>query len=294
MTSPMTELDQAVHDGRGPVERDGFWYLPRFITTVEADALIAYFGGLMPLWEKRYHGTEHGRPGAHERRLTRPVYWLGAWQFACLGYYEEPDHTRDRCLRAEPFPSVMRAILDRLAPRLRELEPGPISALAPRAHRGVPNTCLINYYGSERRNGQPVDLARLRMHRDREPGPVVMFCIGQPGLLEFIDHKQPDSRVLGVWTRHRSVTICSGPEYKDRLYHRISQVRHGQRPVMSCQLPNFHLRRISVSFRHVPERAILDLRDMDARAREHIAPYVHTLGRHVAHYRRQLDGVPSE
>ena len=92
-------------DGRRSIERSGFSYLPQFISASESDQLIAYFGGLMPLWEHRHHETHAQRGPGHDRRLTRPVYWLGAWQFACLGYYAEPDHRENRCVRAQAFPA---------------------------------------------------------------------------------------------------------------------------------------------------------------------------------------------
>lgn len=268
-------------DGRGPVERAGFSYLPRFITTDEADALIAYFGQLVPLWEQRHRNDEHGRDGEHTRRLTRPVYWLGAWQFACLGYYAEPHHREDRCLRAEAFPAVMQEILERLRPTL-----GAHDA----AHDDVPNSCLINYYGRQVGAGTPRDYARLRMHRDGEPGPVVMFSIGQPGLLEFVDPERSDSPELAVWTRHRSVTVLSGPEFKDRLYHRITEVRHGQQPSIDTRLENFEVRRVSVSFRHVPAELITDFDGLSVSSRGRVRDYVEELAQHSPHFRRQLGG----
>ncbi|KIG17445.1 hypothetical protein DB30_03146 [Enhygromyxa salina] len=272
-------MSNAPHDGRSPIERSGFSYLPGFISVAEGEQLIAYFAQLVPLWEHRHRSNAHARPGAHSRRLTRPVYWLGAWQFACLGYYAEPDHREDRCVRAEPFPAVMRTILDRLWPNLRGHDP---------SLDEVPNTCLINYYGREISDGPPVDYARLRMHRDGEPGPVVMFSLGQPGLLEFIDPERSDAPELAVWTRHRSVTILSGPEFKDRLYHRITEVRHGRQPVIGCQLEGFEARRVSVSFRTVPQELILDFAELSAASRDMVRDYVQQLARGSAHFDEQL------
>ena len=139
-------------DGRTQIERAGFSYLPRCITQAEAEALIAYFAEIVPLWEQRHRGSQHQRSGEHGRRLTRPVYWLGAWQFACLGYYAEPDHREGRCLRAEPFPPVMRAILDRLLPTLKAHDD---------TFDTVPNSCLINYYGRTIGDGPPRDLRAI-------------------------------------------------------------------------------------------------------------------------------------
>jgi len=278
-------MGAAPHDGRSAIQLEGLSYLPRFFSTGEADALIEKFSSLTPLWEKRHGGNEHARNGGGNRRITRPVYWLGAWQFASLGYYAEPHYREGRCLRGEPLFEVMQTILERLRPVLNlhdcSQTPDP-----------VPNTCLINYYGSELGRGPPKDLARLRMHRDGEPGPVVMFCTGQPGLLEFLDPNLGDSPELAVWTRHRSVVVISGSEFKDRLYHRLVQVRHGDTPRLHSPVPNFSLRRVSVSFRHVPEDLITDFDGLPHGARDRIRPYVQQLANSSPHYATQLQRSP--
>jgi len=272
-------MDHGTHDGRSPIERSGLSYLPRFIDADEAEALVAYFGQLVPLWEQRYRDPARLRAG-RGGYLTRPVYWLGAWQFACLGYYAEPHHRRDRCVRAEPFPPVMTAILDRLLPTLRAHSP---------AFDAPPNTCLINYYGREVGDGPPRDYARLKMHRDGEPGPVAMFSIGQPGLLEFLDPERDEPTELAVWTRHRSVTVLSGPDHKDRLYHRVRRVRHGSKPALHVRLDDFEVRRISVSFRHVPEELVTDFAELPADSRGLVRDYIEELAEQSAHWRDQLE-----
>jgi len=269
-------------DGTQAILQNGFSYLPQFISTEEAKELIDYFGALRPLWEQRFRGSNKQRSTKLGRRLTRPVYWLGAWQFACLGYYSEPEHLNDRCLRGEPFPSVMQHILDRLAELIAS------SHDHGNATSASPNTCLINYYGREVGQGQPRDYARLRMHRDGEPGPVIMFSIGQPGLLEFLDPDRSTDPELSVWTRHRSVAILSGPDFKDRLYHRITQVRTGCEPQLHTELANFEPRRISVSFRSVPEQHISDFNELPETATSQIADYVEKLALHSEHYKNQL------
>jgi len=272
-------MNRDPEDGRSTIERPGFSYLPRFISAAEGDELIAYFGGLTPIWEQRHKDGAHGRTGEHSRRLTRPVYWLGAWQFACLGYYAEPDFREDRCLRAEGFPPVMQTILDRLRPTLEAHDP---------TFEDPPNSCLINYYGREVGDGPPRDYARLRMHRDGEPGPVVMFSIGQPGLLEFVDPDKSDSPELAVWTRHRSVSVLSGPDFKDRLYHRVTEVRHGLKPELQARIASFEVRRVSVSFRHVPDELISNYDGLSERSRAQVREYVEELAEHSAHFRSQI------
>jgi len=245
----------------------------------EADALIAYFESLTPIWERRHAHSRHSRDGARGRRITRPVYWLGAWQFASLGYYAEPDYREGRCLRGEAFPEAIQTVLERLRPVLAEHDCSEVDD-------PVPNTCLINYYGSELGEGPPRDQARLRMHRDGEPGPEIMFCIGQPGLLEFLE---PDGDPeLSLWTRHRSVVVFSGAEFKRRLYHRITRVRYGVEPALTSPLQDFALRRVSVSFRHVPQPLICEFSGLPSTARELVRPYVEALAASSEHYARQL------
>src|SRR5690606_37844067 len=206
---------------------------------------------------------------------------LGAWQFACLGYYSEPLHRENRCVRAEAIPEVMQAILE----RLRE----PLALHTGDAPATLPNTCLINYYGRDMAPKVPRDYARLRMHRDHEPGPVVMFGIGQPALLEFVDPDRSPDPQLALWMRHRSVCILSGPDFKDRLYHRVTRVRTGTLPPMSTRLADFDLRRVSVSFRSVPGRIIKDLRDLPRASREMVSDYASALAEHSPHWREQLE-----
>lgn len=247
----------------------------------EGARLIAYFESLKPIWERRHAPSKHARAGVSGGRITRPVYWLGAWQFASLGYYAEPDHREGRCLRGEAFPAEICEVLDKLRPVLDRHDLSEVS-------EPLPNTCLINYYGSELGEGPPRDQARLRMHQDGEPGPVIMFCIGQPGLLEFVDPARPHEPALAIWTRHRSVVVFSGPEFKDRLYHRITQVRHGAEPAIRSPIADFSLRRVSVSFRHVPEPLICDFDDLPQPARDLVRPYVEELAGSSAHYAKQL------
>lgn len=271
-----------------PVEEPGFSYLPGFITEAESEVLLRYFGSIKPLWESRYGANQSEREGGGPRRLTRPVYWLGAWQFACLGYYSAPQHIHEKCLRAEPMPSTMREVLERLAPKLA-------------AHQTAeelgqtPNTCLINYYGSGHttdRTGrvQPLDYARLKMHRDGEPGPVVMFSFGQPAQFEFVDGDKPEEPERSMWLGHRSVVLFSGPRFKDHLYHRVTRVKHGDGPTMPAPLEDFKLRRVSVSFRFVPEAHIKSLRDFSESAQALVRGYVEQLARSSAHFEEQLKG----
>ncbi len=263
--------------GREIVREPGYSYVPQHITAAEAEELASYFSGLHPQWEQRHAEGSTGRRGSRSG-LTRPVYWLGAWQFAALGYYAEPDHLVDKCVRAEPLPEVMVRILERLRPEL-----------GLHGDDALPNTCLINFYGhTPKGDGRPpVDLARLRMHRDGEPGPVVMLSVGQPAQFEFVEPGQPEP-FRSQWIRHRSAVVLSGPLYKDQLYHRVTRVRYGGEPALTAHVEDFEVRRISVSFRHVPEDRILDLGQLGPEAQAIARPYVERLAEHSGHFRSQL------
>ena len=288
LLAPVTSAPRpAAHDGRDPLSDAGLSYLPRFMSHEEAETLGRELCALHPLWERRHVQGEHLRHGGGSGRITRPVYWLGAWQFASLGYYAEPDYREHRCLRAEPFTPMLATLLERLRPRL-ERHHGDAQDPASQLPL-LPNTCLVNYYGSELARGQPpVDRARLRPHRDGEPGPVIMFCLGQPGLLEFSEMDRVDAPQLALWTRHRAAVIFSGPHYKDHLYHRIRQVRHGAEPALPSPVEDFALRRISISFRHVPERLISNFDELPAAARDTVRPYIEELAQHSTHFAAQL------
>lgn len=265
--------------GNDPIRRDGFSYLPRFVNSADVAKWVDTFAALHPIWESRH--ADGARRGRGAGRLTRPVYWLGAWQFAALGYYSEPDHIHDKCVRAEPLPELFVDLLRRLRPELER-----------HGDTSLPNTCLINIYGQTPKapGKPPVDRARLRMHRDTEPGPVVMLSIGQPAQFEFVE-PDGDTPVHSQWVRNRSVVILSGPEYKERLYHRVTRVRYGDEPALTTQLPDFDVRRVSISFRHVPEDRIHDLGALGPDARAIALPYVRTLSEDVPHWRQQLSTV---
>ncbi len=265
--------------GTEPLDLPGFTYLPRFMSAAEATAVGEYAASVTPIWEQRYAGDEHRRQGASGRGLNRPVYWLGGWQFACLGYYAEPDHLTDRTLRAEPIPAVMQNVLERLQPTL---------AGHGRADT-LPNTGLVNYYGRQINDGPPRDLARLGMHRDLEPGPVVVMSVGQPALFEVGDPARGAVPEASLWLRNRSIAIFSGPVFKERLYHRVARVRYGKDPALTCRVQDFELRRLSISFRYVPQEHIHDLTTLSASARAKVLPYVETLAQSSQHFRDQLE-----
>jgi alkylated DNA repair protein (DNA oxidative demethylase) len=69
------------------------------------------------------------------------------------------------------------------------------------------------------------------------------------------------------------------------LCNRVTQVRHGKEPVMSCTVPDSDVRRVSVSFRHVPEQYVHAWDELSLEARAKVRPYVDELGAHSAFFR---------
>ena len=117
---------------------------------------LPWLGTLRPLWEERYSKHFPPPPGQTQRRLLRPVYWLGNWQFACLDYYRPPKGVKDRCVRAEPFPPVLQRQVEKIEALARRMFRGP--DMPPRWHL---NTCLVNFYGNRLEDGRWVDTARV-------------------------------------------------------------------------------------------------------------------------------------
>ncbi|MBL8955284.1 MAG: alpha-ketoglutarate-dependent dioxygenase AlkB, partial [Myxococcaceae bacterium] len=63
-----------------PGRVQGLHYDAGFLSLEARAELAAYVASLHPLWENRF---SHLRPlpeGESQRRLLRPVYWLGNWQ----------------------------------------------------------------------------------------------------------------------------------------------------------------------------------------------------------------------
>ena len=81
--------------------------------------------------------------------------------------------------------------------------------------------------------------------------------------------------------------------YEQHLGGKINfLMRHGDSPVMPQVLDDFRLRRVSVSFRFVPEQHIKSLREFSAGAQQQIRGYVEQLAGSSAHFKLQLEGAP--
>jgi len=254
----------------------GAHYDADFIGVDDRAELASWLQTVRPIWEDRHSARRALRPGQAGRRLLRPVYWLGGWQFACLNYFHPPEFVRDKVVDAEPFPPVLARLVERIETvaheRLQDVPPG-----------WTLNTCLINFYGLTWKNGRWVDTARVGGHRDFEPGPVGSLSLGAKARFQFsTEHRGPEDRavVAEQWLEDGSMLVFSGERLKKDLYHRVPRVERSRDWNFPIHLDDFRVRRVNFTLRYVPPEHITPLRDLGVLAREDIERYVSELARH--------------
>lgn len=267
-----------------PARDASYLYVGDYLSDADRADLLAWLATLHPIWEQRYSTVRPPPPGREQRRLLRPVYWLGNWQFACLGYYEPPRGVRDRCVAAEPFPPVLARIVADVEARVR--------ATFPRAD--VPpgwalDTCLVNFYGSRRDGDRWVDAARVGDHRDFEPGPVASLSIGERALFQFVPRGADARPVRTQWLDDGSLQVFGGPRWKDQLLHRVLRVDDRRGLDLPPRIDGFRTRRVNLTFRHVPPAHVVPFARLGERARADVRGYVEELARHAAHFRAALE-----
>ncbi len=270
----------------------GHHYFPNYLQLDAKRELLEWLGTLRPIWEFRYSTERPTPPGVTQRKLLRPVYWLGNWQFACLDYYRPPRGIHDRCVSAEPFPRVLSRLVSDVEARIARLFPS--AHIPPGFHL---NTCLLNFYGSRQENGKKVDTARVGEHRDFEPGPVASLSLGERALLQFVEPHAANERgrpLLSQWLDDRSLQIFGGPLLKDRALHRVQRVDHKQRITLPPPIEGFETRRVNFTFRYVPERHIVPFAALAPSARRDVRGYVEQLAASSAFFRRALAAAPGE
>lgn len=275
-------------------------YEPDFIDAKSRDEILAWLATLHPLWEMRYSTKRPPPPGKQQRSLLRPVYWLGNWQFACLGYYEPPKRIRNVAVAAEPFPPVLARLVAQIEKRVRGGFPP--STVPRRWHL---NTCLVNFYGSRDEGGKAIDAARVGEHRDFEPGPVASLSIGERARFQFVRRGQPRTERGGLrqtravdappvrtqWLEDNSLQIFAGPRWKDDLLHRVQRVDDKQKLDLPPKLSGFRTRRVNFTFRYVPDEHVTPFAQLPAEARQDIRDYVSELAAHSPFFARALDSV---
>jgi len=261
-----------------PVIDRCYVYEPGFVDPAAHAQILAWLQTLRPLWEQRYSTRRPLPPGKQQRGLLRPVYWLGNWQFACLGYYEPPKRTRDVAVAAEPFPPVLAQLVKEIERRVRAGFPP--STVPRRWHL---NTCLVNFYGSRYEGGKRVDAARVGEHRDFEPGPVASLSLGERARFQFVRRGAPGGDaappVRTQYLEDRSLQIFGGPRWKDDLLHRVQRVDDKHALDLPPQIAGFRTRRVNFTFRYVPDEHVTPYARLPAAAREDVREYVETLAR---------------
>ncbi|MBI3273430.1 MAG: alpha-ketoglutarate-dependent dioxygenase AlkB [Planctomycetes bacterium] len=282
----------------------GLWYQQDFVGPADRSALLAWLAGIRPIWEDRY--SERNRPAteAGPRRLLRPVYWLGSWQFACLDYYRPPHAAHDRCVRAEPFPAPLARMVAKIETRARGMFRGPDLPADWRL-----NTCLVNFYGDRLEDGKRVDCARVGDHRDFEPGPIASISLGERALFQFVGRgggggrghgsprpgagKGPPGAAVLVqqWLDDGSLLLFGGDLLKRQALHRVQRVDRRAGARFDLHLPDFETRRVNFTLRYVPEADILPYASLPADAREDIRRYMTTLAASSPFFARELGRV---
>lgn len=261
----------------------GIYYNSGFLNGPRSEALIQEIESFYPIWEERFSKSNPPPEGDTWRSLKRPVYWLGNWQFACLGYYHPPEQVDFRCVKAEAFPEQMQKMVREIEFLARKMAPA----------KDVPekwhlNTCLINYYGSRiHRDGSVEDLATVGDHKDAEPGPVASISLGERAWFQFVKGKQkdPTNIVLEQWLDNGSLMLFWGDRFKDELFHRVQRVESKGNYHFNDHLAEYETRRLNLTFRYVPVEHVIEHSEFPANKRDDIAGYIAKLAEHSEFFR---------
>lgn len=268
-------------------QNSGLFYQPSWVSQGDSEKLLSYLLSLYPLWEQRFSKNNPPPTGQSQRALLRPVYWLGNWQFACLNYYHPPKGIFNRCIEAEPFPTLMQNLVDQIQEYVHHhYRPKDI----PRGWHL--NTCLINYYGHQIVDGKKNDVARVGEHKDFEPGPVASLSFGEKALFQFVSsqgHQHNSKVIYQQWLEDRSLQIFGGDRFKKQLFHRIQRVeKKTQKVFLLNEITNFETRRINLTFRFVPKEHIISFSKLPKEAQEDITNYVRQLAKHSEFWQQNL------
>jgi alkylated DNA repair protein (DNA oxidative demethylase) len=274
---------------RAPAVDPCYVYEPGFIDDAARREIFAWLATLSPLWEMRFSTRRPLPPGKQQRPLLRPVYWLGNWQFACLGYYEPPRRTHDVAVTAEPFPPVLARLVAQIERRVREGFP---PRTVPR--RWHLNTCLVNFYGDRLEGDRAIDVARVGDHRDFEPGPVGSLSIGERARFQFVRRGARDAPpVRTQWLEDGSLQVFGGPYWKDELLHRVQRVDDKRALDLPPAIAGFRTRRVNFTFRYVPDEHVVPFAELSPRARDDVRDYVATLAATSPFFAAALASAPT-
>jgi len=257
----------------------GLYYNPHFLSQTRKNELLSQLQQYVPIWEKKYlpcHPEYSGlSPEKKQQMLLRPVYWIGNWQFAGLGYYHPPKGIQNRCVQAEPFTGLMLE----LKLQMEELVRSQFDK------RDLPvgwnlNTCLVNYYGSHFDGKNWSDQARVGEHKDFEPGPVTSISLGNRALFQFVKSESRNSKstvVLQEWLEDGSLQIFGSDRFKKKLFHRVQRVEDKINFDFKILVKNYKTRRINLTFRFVPKEHISPIDQFPIATQDYLKPYLTTL-----------------
>lgn len=275
-----------------PLLPHGLYYNRGFVSKAERAAVLEWMNTIYPIWEERYSASNPPPEGQSQRRLLRPVYWLGNWQFACLDYYHPPKGIENRCVKAEPFPPVLAKMVERIERIVHAMfEPGEI----PRGWHL--NTCLVNYYGSQiAADGKRVDTARVGEHKDFEPGPVASVSLGERALFQFVSSRQVgmrDAVVFQQWLDDGSLQIFGGDRWKNKVFHRVQRVDRKGGFKFPIHVGDFEPRRINFTFRYVPDQHVVPYAKLPDNLAQDVRGYMQELARHSKFFRDEIAKKPN-
>lgn len=259
-----------------------------FLNKREREQILNELEQFYPIWEMRYSNSNPPPEDSENRQLLRPVYWLGNWQFACLNYYHPPQGLHHRCVEAEPFPTQLQNLVDRIEALIKaEINPRDIPT------KWQLNTCLINYYGDKiEANNKRIDSARVGEHKDFEPGPVASISFGEKALFQFVESKGKMSQsqvVLQQWLEDCDLQIFAGDKFKKKLFHRVQRVEDkSQKYFNKHHTENFEVRRINLTFRYVPREHFYSFKNLPENKKQDILPYIEELAKQSHFWKQAL------
>lgn len=268
------------------IRKDGLFYHPTFIRKQEKEAILEWLATLHPIWEMRYSENNPPPEGDTQRKLLRPVYWLGNWQFACLNYYHPPKGVSNRCIHAEGYPPSLKKIIETIETITK------MHFKRSEVPKGWKlNTCLINFYGTSiDEKGKKLDTARVGDHKDFELGPVASVSFGERAFFQFVMGKKDlkNNVLFEQWLEDSSLQIFAGDLYKEKAFHRVQRVENKLKAIFPLNVENFETRRINFTFRYVPAEHIIDYKDLPAPQKSDITSYMEKLAENSDHFKRAL------
>lgn len=267
----------------------GLIYQKYFINKEERKHIIEWLSTLSPLWEMRYSKHHPPPEGDEQRPLLRPVYWLGNWQFACLGYYHPPEGIYNRSVHSTPYPPLMQAIVKRIEILIKRAI---ASSDIPKGWKL--NTCLVNFYGDKQVGQKWEDRARVGEHKDFEPGPVASISLGERAFFQFVSGKPKldGNKVFWEgWLEDSALQVFAGKRFKEHYFHRVQRVDRKNKESFPFEIENFKTRRVNFTFRFVPPEHIIDLHQLPEGDLVDVLPMIQQLAETDSFFKQAINKI---